>query len=217
MAIPVSLGRLVEVGNANDDVIDDQSGLLATSHGIILLQLRRFLSTALVLGLLVVTSCDFTGETKIPPDPTVEYLPCTGMSLPDDEPADPAQVLSGLPAGAAGDDLAFDDNWGGEWQVGTEWHVALVDVGVVDWEAVCPQIRDPNLVVHEVPHSYNDLLEWEAALSAGATTDTTADLVIDAGQFVIEVRAPDLDTANTYTEGIPTDAWKYGGTVSGNG
>jgi hypothetical protein len=179
--------------------------------------MRRFLSMALVLGMLLVTSCDFAEESKIPPDPTVEYLPCTGLGLPEDEPVDPAQVLSGVSAGAVGDDIVFDDNWGGEWQVGTEWHVALVDVGVVDWEAVCPQIQNPELVVHEVPHSYNDLLEWQAALSARATTDTVAALVIDAGQFVIAVHAPDLEAASAFTEGIPPDAWEYGGTVSGSG
>lgn len=216
MPIPVSLGRLVEVGDADDDVVDDHSGLLPTSHEIILLHMRRFLPTALVLGLLFVTSCD-VGGTKIPPDPTVEYLPCTGISVPEGEPVDPALVLSSVPAGAGGDDVVFDENWGGEWRVGTEWHVALVDVGVVDWEAVCPQVRNPDLVVHEVPHSYNDLREWQTMLSTRVGAGTAAALVIDAGQYVIQVLAPDLDTALSLTEDIPPDAWEYGGRVSESG
>ncbi|MGC2239279.1 MAG: hypothetical protein WA726_00410 [Acidimicrobiia bacterium] len=167
--------------------------------------------------LLTASACDLTSVSKNPPDPTVEYLPCTGMGLDRSEAIDPALILGGDPADVEGGHLVYGQNWGGEWRVGSEWHVALVDVGLVDWETVCPQIMNPDLVVHEVPHSLNDLQGWQRALSEKEAADTTSGLGIDAGQYVIQVLAPDLEKAFDFTEGIPLDAWKYGGTVSGNG
>jgi hypothetical protein len=180
--------------------------------------MRRFLATTLVLELLVVSACDLTSVSKSPPDPTIEYLPCAGMGLDASRRVDPGLILGGDSADVEGGDLVYGQNWGGGWQEGTEWHVALVDVGVVDWETVCPQISDPDLVVHEVPHSYNDLAGWQRSLSEKETADTTSGLYVDAGQYMIQVLAPDLESAFAFTEGIPEDAWEYGGkVVSGSG
>jgi hypothetical protein len=145
-------------------------------------------------------------ETKLPPEPTVEYLPCTSMEPSSGARVAPGQVLD--------DDSG---NWGGFWTVGDDWHIGLVDVSPIDWQVVCPQIGDPDLVVHEVPHSMTELEGWVTDLEASAGDEETATLDVEAGQYAIEVHAPDLDDAAEFASDIPLDAWSYEGPVSSQG
>jgi hypothetical protein len=153
------------------------------------------------LALILLASCSIA-DTKLPPKPTVEYLPCTGMGLSGETRIDPEQALD--------IDTA---NWGGWWTEGDEWHVGLVDVGTVDWQQACPAVGDPNLVVHEVPHSFSDLEQWQRLLTERSTAEQQSSVSVDAGQYVIEVHAPDLDTATEFSRDIPLDAWAYQGPV----
>jgi hypothetical protein len=171
-------------------------------------------SRIVVLLILAGTALGACGiaETKLPPDPTVEYLPCTGMDLDVTTGHDPATLIR--------DSLheMNEDYWGGSWTVGSEWHVGLTDVGVVDWQAVCPRMNDPSLVIHEVPFVLDDLELWAARVEekvAGPSGEGgSANLVVLAGQYVVEVRAESVEEASALTEGIPLDAWVYGGPVS---
>jgi hypothetical protein len=151
-------------------------------------------------------------ETKLPPEPTVEYLPCSGMNLSRADRDDPLTVLqSQVP------DL--ESSWGGSWTVGEELHIALTDVGAVDWEAACARIGESELVVHEVPFPLTDLETWaddiDDRIAAGDLTGTgSQELVIIAGQYVIEIRAGTVEDAALIAGDVPLDAWAYGGSPS---
>jgi len=165
--------------------------------------------------LLALAACGIA-ETKLPPEPTVEYLPCTNM-IPDAEDGEePLAVLVGIEPGTE------QTNWGGAWMEGDVAHIGLTDVGVIDWEVACPRIGDPALVVHEVPFTLGDLETWSGVVEdwMGATIDSggiSQELVVDAGQWVIEIRADTVEIAASVAEGIPLEAWTYGGPDSGSG
>ncbi|MGH8915202.1 MAG: hypothetical protein ACRDZM_11895, partial [Acidimicrobiia bacterium] len=76
-------------------------------------------------------------ETKLPPEPTVEYLPCSGTEMGEAERVDPLTVLREVAP-----DLE-SELWGGSWTVGDESHIGLTDVGMIDWQIACPGIGDP--------------------------------------------------------------------------
>jgi hypothetical protein len=152
-------------------------------------------------------------ETKLPPEPTVEYLPCSGMDLDASQRVDPLSVLVGLSP-----DLE-QRLWGGLWTEGDELHVGITDVGEIDWQVACPEIDDPGLVVHEVPFVLGDLQRWSQEVDESIETLSDPDsmsheMLVVGGQYVIEVRADSVEQAGDLTEGIPLDAWTYGGPVS---
>lgn len=173
---------------------------------------RSRLPAVLLLGGLTLFACGIA-ETKLPPDPTVEYLPCFGMDLDPAQRVDPLAVLVGLTP-----DLE-ESFWGGTWKVGDESHIGLTDVGAVDWQTACPQLDDPGLVVHEVPFALGALETWSREVEE--TIDTTGDpgsmfqeIIVISGQYVIEIRAESVEEAAVLAEGIPIEAWAYGGPVS---
>jgi hypothetical protein len=168
--------------------------------------MSRPLRSTLTLVLVFALGACAIAETKLPPEPTVEYLPCTAMEPSADTRVAPEQILA--------DDTS---NWGGFWTVGDEWHIGLVDVSPIDWQATCPQIGEPDLVVHEVPHSLAELEGWVADLEATATDQQSATLDVEAGQYAIEIHAPDLDDAAEFASETPLDAWSYEGPVSPDG
>ena len=145
-------------------------------------------------------------DTKFPPDATTEFFPCITRDLPD-ERVHPETVL--------GD----DPMWAGWWTTGEDqWHIGITDPGAVEWSEVCPEISDPDLVVHEAPHPLSDLEEWLATLEQRFADEPdpgsfAAVFMIVNGQYVIEIEAPDLNEASRLTESIPFDAWIYGGPV----
>lgn len=168
-------------------------------------------SGLLRLALLVtVTGCLFT-ETKLPPEPTVEYLPCSGMALDSSARIDAFTVLDAMTAG-------IDEIWGGAWTEGAEWHVGLTDVGVIDWELACPRISDADLVVHEIPYPLGQLEAWaegvESRIVAAAEPGVSQEIVVSAGQYVIEIRADTVEEAFDLAPDIPLEAWQYGGPAS---
>jgi hypothetical protein len=164
------------------------------------------------LGLLValVTAGCGIAETKLPPEPTVEYLPCTGMELAGPR-SDPLPILGELVTDV-------DEVWGGQWTVGEELHLGLTDVGTADWQLACPAIGDPELVVHEVPHPLGDLETWSRAvvgrIPPGDAGTVSQEIIVFNGQYVIEIRAETAEDALALTESVPPDAWAYGGRVS---
>jgi hypothetical protein len=106
--------------------------------------------------------------------------------------------------------------WGGAWQAGDEPHIGLTDVGVIDWQAACPQIGDPDLVVHEVPFPLSDLMTW-SELIADRVADggaASSGLMVNAGQYVVEIRANTVEAAALLAGDVPLDAWAYGGPAS---
>jgi hypothetical protein len=159
---------------------------------------------------LIVAACGIA-ETKLPPQPTVEYLPCSGLGLEGSDRADsPADLRSIAP---------LDSIWGGSWLIGEHTHIGLTDVGAVDWQAVCSQIGDTDLVVHEVPFLLSDLAGWADTVAdriAGSPDpeSATRELVVDAGQFVVEIRAVTVEEAALLADGLPLEAWSYGGPPS---
>jgi len=155
-------------------------------------------------------------ETKLPPEPTVEYLPCTNMPLDAEGGEVPLAVLVGIVP-----DIE-QTHWGGDWMEGDVAHIGLTDVGVIDWEVACPRIGDAALVVHEVTFTLGDLEMWAGVVEdrIGATTDSggiSQETVVDAGQWVIEIRADTVEIAASVAEDVPLEAWTYRGPVSGNG
>jgi hypothetical protein len=180
--------------------------------------MSRFRSpaTASTLLALALVGCGIA-ETKLPPDPTVEYLPCSGMDLKAADRVDPLTVLARL-APDVGETL-----WGGTWTIGEEWHIGLTDVGAIDWQLVCPEISDPGLVVHEAPFPLGDLETWSGTIegritASGDPGSMSRQIAVQGGQYVIEIRADNVEDASSLTEGIPLDAWVYGGQVaSGSG
>ena len=165
--------------------------------------------------LIALAACGIA-ETKLPPEPTVEYLPCTNMILDAEGGEEPLAVLVGIEP-----DIE-QTNWGGAWMEGEVAHIGLTDVGVIDWEVACPRIGDPALVVHEVPFTLEDLEMWAGVVRdrIGATIDTggiSQEMVVDAGQWVIEIRADTVEIAASVAEDVPLEAWTYRGPVSGNG
>lgn len=81
-----------------------------------------FATTILVAGCI--------SDAKLPPDPTVEYLPCSAMTL-NGERTDPSLVLT---------DASL---WAGFWTEGDEWHVGITDAGGVNWTETCPEVGVP--------------------------------------------------------------------------
>ena len=164
-----------------------------------------------VLIALIVAACGIA-ETKLPPEPTVEYLPCSGLGLEGTEPAEfPDDLRRVAPE--------IESLWGGSWLVGERTHVGLTDVGAVDWEDACARIGDIGLVVHEVPFLLSDLVGWADTVAdriAGSRDPESAsgELVVDAGQYVIEIRAETVEEAALLAEGVPLEAWSYGGPPS---
>jgi hypothetical protein len=151
-------------------------------------------------------------ETKLPPEPTVEYLPCSGMDLSDAGQDEPFTVLRSLVP-----DL--ESSWGGSWTAGEELHIAVTDVGTVDWQAGCARIGESELVVHEVPFPLTDLETWAEGIAdriaAGDLTGAgSQELVVIAGQYVIEIRARTVEDAALVAGDVPLDAWVYGGPPS---
>ncbi|MGH8952896.1 MAG: hypothetical protein ACRDX9_15950 [Acidimicrobiia bacterium] len=168
-----------------------------------------------IVLLLALTACGIA-ETKLPPEPTVEYLPCTTMTLEAEGGEEPFTVLIGI------DPDIEQNHWGGGWMEGEVAHIGLTDVGVIDWEVACPRIGDQDLVVHEVPFTFGDLEMWAGIVRdrIGATIDSggiSQELVVDAGQWVIEIRADTVEIAASVAEDVPLDAWTYRGPVSGSG
>ena len=160
---------------------------------------------------LIVAACGIA-ETKLPPQPTVEYLPCSGLGLEGSDRADPPEDLRSIAP-------ELDSIWGGSWLIGERTHIGLTDVGAVDWQAVCSQIGDTDLVVHEVPFLLSDLAGWADTVAdriAGSRDpeSVSRELLVDAGQFVIEIRAETVEEAALLAEGIPLEAWSYGGPPS---
>jgi hypothetical protein len=169
----------------------------------------------LAWGFVALAACGIA-ETKLPPEPTVEYQPCSAIELSGSVPAEPFTVLLTLMP-----DL--ETLWGGSWQIGDEAHIGLTDVGAIDWQTACPEIGDSDLVVHEVPFPLADLLAW-ADLVAGRIANganpgaASHELVVNAGQYVVEIRAETVEDAALLAGDVPLDAWAYGGPPSsGNG
>jgi hypothetical protein len=164
-----------------------------------------------VLIALIVAACGIA-ETKLPPAPTVEYLPCSGLALEGTDRAEPLDDLRSVAP-------ELESIWGGSWLIGQRTHIGLTDVGAVDWEAACSRIGDTDLVVHEVPYLLSDLVGWADSIAdriAGSREPESAsgELVVDAGQYVIEIRAKTVDEAALLAEGVPLEAWSYGGPPS---
>ncbi len=189
------------------------------SHGIIPVAMPstppRFVAV-LLLAAIALTSCGIA-ETKLQPDPTVEYLPCSGMDLDAADRVDPLTILTGLAPDVA------ETQWGGLWTVGEERHIGLTDVGAIDWQLACPGVSDSGLVVHEVPFPLRDLETWSGTVEGRVTAMGDAEsmsqqIVVQNGQYVIEIRADRVEDASSLTEAIPLAAWVYGGQVaSGSG
>lgn len=163
-------------------------------------------SAALVA--LMVAACGIA-ETKLPPEPTVEYLPCTGLGLEGIARADSPDDLLGVAP-------ELESLWGGSWLIGDSTHIGLTDVGAVDWEEACSRIGDADLVVHEVPFLLSDLAGWAETVAdriarSGDPGSASRELVVDAGQYVIEIRAETVEDAALLAEGVPLEAWTYGG------
>lgn len=170
---------------------------------------------ARIMLLLALAACGIA-ETKLPPEPTVEYIPCTGMGLDSGGGEEPLTVLVGI------EPDIDQTHWGGAWMEGEVFHIGLTDVGVIDWEVACPRIGDPSLVVHEVPFTLGDLEMWSGIVGdrIGATIESggiSREMVVDAGQWVIVIRADTVEIAASVAEDVPLDAWAYGGPVSGSG
>jgi len=165
----------------------------------------------LACAVVALAACGIA-ETKLPPEPTVEYLPCSAIDLSGAEPAEPFTVLLDLIP-------ELESSWGGAWQAGDDPHIGLTDVGAIDWQAACPQIGDPALVVHEVPFPLADLMIW-SELVADRVNDgespgaASSELVVNAGQYVIEIRADTVEDAALLAGDVPLDAWAYGGPAS---
>lgn len=105
--------------------------------------------------------------------------------------------------------------WAGFWNTGEEWHIGITDPGGVEWDIVCFDIADPDLAVHEAPHTLSDLTGWletlEDRFSAQPDSGSfAAELIVVNGQYVIEIAAPGLPEATRLTTSIPFDAWVYG-------
>jgi hypothetical protein len=155
-------------------------------------------------------------ETKLPPEPTVEYLPCSAIDLSGSVPAEPFPVLLTLLP-----DL--EAVWGGSWQIGDETHIGLTDVGAIEWQSACLEIKDTDLVVHEVPFPLAELSAWAdlvaGRIAAGAVAGAAShEVVVNAGQYVVEIRAETVEDAAVVAGDVPLDAWTYGGPPSsGNG
>ena len=149
----------------------------------------------LLIGLLA-TAC--IADTKLPPEPTIEYLPCSSMELagPRTEPSS-ALKTSLL--------------WGGSWTEGEELHIGVTDPGVVDWDETCQTIGDPLLVVHEVPHTLDELEGWSDRITAQMNEAGSVTLTVVNGQYVLEVQARNLADAADATRDVPLTAWVYGG------
>ena len=164
-----------------------------------------------VLIALIVAACGIA-ETKLPPEPTVEYLPCSGMGLEETEGLEPPDDLRRVAP-------ELESTWGGSWLIGERTHIGLTDVGAVDWEAACARIGDAELVVHEVPFLLSDLVGWADTVAdriagSGDPESVSRELVVDAGQYVIEIRAETVEEAALLAEGVPLEAWSYGGPPS---
>jgi hypothetical protein len=165
----------------------------------------------LAWAIVTLAACGIA-ETKLPPEPTVEYLPCTGMDLGEAESGEPFTVLLTLVP-----DL--ESLWGGSWTIGEGLHIGLTDVGAIDWQVACPEIGDSDLVVHEVPFLLTDLTMWADAIADRiAMRDDPAaaaqELVINAGQYVVEIRAGTVEDAALLAGDVPLDVWAYGGPLS---
>jgi hypothetical protein len=164
-----------------------------------------------ILIALIVAACGIA-ETKLPPEPTVEYLPCSGLGLEGTDRAEfPDDLRSVAPE--------LESIWGGSWLIGERTHIGLTDVGAVDWETACAQIGHTDLVVHEVPFLLSDLVGWADTVAdriAGSSDPESAsrELVVDAGQYVIEIRAETVEEAALLAERVPLEAWSYGGPPS---
>ena len=163
-------------------------------------------SAALVA--LMVAACGIA-ETKLPPEPTVEYLPCTGLGPEATGRSDSPEDLLGVAP-------ELEPLWGGSWLIGDNTHIGLTDVGAVDWETACSRIGDTDLVVHEVPFPLSDLAVWAETVADRIARSPNPDsasreLVVDAGQYVIEIRAETVEEAALLAEGVPLEAWTYGG------
>jgi hypothetical protein len=164
-----------------------------------------------ILIALIVAACGIA-ETKLPPEPTVEYLPCSGLGLEGTDRAEfPDDLRSVAPE--------LESIWGGSWLIGERTHIGLTDVGAVDWETACAQIGHTDLVVHEVPFLLSDLVGWADTVAeriAGSRDPESAsrELVVDAGQYVIEIRAETVEEAALLAERVPLEAWSYGGPPS---
>ncbi len=176
------------------------------------MRVRTRIPVVLITASLTIAACAIA-ETKLPPDPTVEYLPCLGMDL------DPAQRVDPLPVLLQENAELEDDLWGGFWEVGAEWHIGLTDVGAVDWQMVCPRVQDPEIVVHEVPFPLAGLEAWSRQIDEAITASddpgsVSQGLVVISGQYAIEIRAPSVESASGVAEGVPLEAWAYGGPVS---
>ena len=160
---------------------------------------------------LVVAACGIA-ETKLPPEPTVEYLPCTGLGLEGEDRAQPPDDLRRLAP-------EMEPLWGGSWLIGEQTHIGLTEVGAVDWETACSRIGDTDLVVHEVPFLLSDLVGWADSVAdriaaSREPESASRELVVDAGQYVIEIRAETVEEAAVLAEGAPLEAWSYGGPPS---
>jgi len=169
----------------------------------------------LLVGGVGLVACGIA-ETKLPPDPTVEYLPCSGVTLQPSGRVDPLIALDLSPE-------LEKTLWGGVWTVGEEWHIGITDVGAVDWQAACPEVGDSGLVVHEVPFPLGDLETWSETVDGqiaalGDPGSASQQMVVQSGQYLIEIRAGSVEVASALTESIPLEAWVYGGQVpSGSG
>jgi hypothetical protein len=152
---------------------------------------------------ILVAGC--IADAKLPPDPTVEYLPCSGMSL-SEERTDPSHVLT---------DVSI---WAGFWTEGDQWHVGVTDAGGVNWAEVCPQIGDEDLTVHEAPFTMAELERWETEVSNRMSNEADSasldvELAVVNGQWVLEMFAKDLSRATEMSIGVPFSAWIHGGQV----
>jgi len=149
----------------------------------------------LLIGLLA-TAC--IADTKLPPEPTVEYLPCSTMELAGPRTERPPALMTST-------------LFGGSWTEGEEFHIGITDPGEIDWSEMCEKIGDPLVVIHEVPHSMIELLEWSHQVEAQIDEASAVGLTIINGQYVVNVLTPELADAAGVTQGIPLTAWVYGG------
>ena len=152
---------------------------------------------------ILVASC--ISDAKLPPDPTVEYLPCSAMTL-DGQRTDPSLVLTN------------PSLWAGFWTEGDVWHIGITDAGGITWTEACQEIGDQDLVVHEAPNTMVELEGWELQVSNRMSNEVDSSvlevqLTVINGQWVLELFSDDLARATEMSIGVPFSAWVYGGKV----
>ena len=169
------------------------------------MMLRRAAISAVLIATMALATTACIADTKFPPAATTEYFPCTSMDLTGPR-VQPEPLLGSSPL------------WAGFWNTGEEWHIGVTDPGGVDWNVQCAEINDPDLVVHEAPHTWTDLVEWEETLEDRFDAEPEPDrfaveLTVVNGQYVLDIAGPRLEDVTALTVGIPFDAWIYRGTL----